>query len=186
MPCTARLEAAPYPVGSFSPNPVNAMIEDSAAVKSGSDTQTPAVTTPPPAKAPAKEPRRDAPPRWPLLAGGIGVMLFGVAALLWSAAAVGILPSSSTSMRLQLSTPDLVTSATSDFELVQLGTMRRDQFLVNRRSGRVWQSVCSGAVRGAECDGMMIWDEMYVDGVTPQNNAAAVLYRMGLQGRLEE
>jgi hypothetical protein len=79
--------------------------------------------------------------------------------------------------------------AAADFHLVQLGTMRRDQFLVDRRSGRVWRSVCltsgaamtGGVTRGPDCNGLEMWEEMYVDGVTPPESAAAWEYTAYLQ-----
>jgi hypothetical protein len=61
-----------------------------------------------------------------------------------------------------------------DFQLVQLGQMRRDQFLIDRRTGRIWVSVCSGKNNGPDCMGMMIWDEMYVRDFTPNDSPVAI------------
>lgn len=40
------------------------------------------------------------------------------------------------------------------FQLVQLGTMRRDQFLIDSKSGHVWVHVCAGKTQrdGVSCD----------------------------------
>ncbi len=64
-----------------------------------------------------------------------------------------------------------------DFTLIQLGTVRRDQFLLDRRSGRIWQPVCDGAVSGMDCKGVMVFQEMYVPDLTPDSSDAAKLHR---------
>jgi len=48
----------------------------------------------------------------------------------------------------------------SEYQLVQLGEMRRDQFLLDKKTGRIWTSVCFGKTSGADCDGLVIWQEM--------------------------
>ncbi|MDE2337172.1 MAG: hypothetical protein KGL10_07660 [Alphaproteobacteria bacterium] len=58
------------------------------------------------------------------------------------------------------------------FELAQLGTFRADQFLLDKSTGRIWQSVCAGTPEVGECKGMMVWQEMFVGGITPQGSPA--------------
>lgn len=39
------------------------------------------------------------------------------------------------------------------FELIQLGTMRRDQFLLDKETGQIWVNTCLvGAHTGPDCD----------------------------------
>ncbi len=63
-----------------------------------------------------------------------------------------------------------------DFQLIQMGEMRRDQYLVNKSNGRIWQKTCLGENLGPDCKGILSWDEMYVDGVTPDNSVATTSY----------
>ena len=66
-----------------------------------------------------------------------------------------------------------------DVQLVQLSDFRRDQFLVDKSTGRVWTNVCSGPTSGPDCNGMLIWQEMYVDGgITPGDSGAAFAYNL--------
>ena len=51
-----------------------------------------------------------------------------------------------------------------DYQLIQLGDFRRDQFLIDKNTGRVWNKVCSGDVKGADCDGELMFEEMAVSG----------------------
>ncbi len=122
---------------------------------------------------------------------GIGVFLFGLGCLAFGFSRV--IPiieretqqpttalsagTSKTSAQDQGSRSEASATRTPDFELVQLGTFRRDQFLIDRRSGRVWQSVCTGKSSGPDCNGLMIWHEMSVAGLTPPDSEAAKSYR---------
>lgn len=49
-----------------------------------------------------------------------------------------------------------------DYELVQLGEMRRDQYLIDKKTGRNWVNVCTGEVKGADCVGDTVWEERLV------------------------
>ena len=111
---------------------------------------------------------------------GLGLLLVGFAALI--AAVTYFLRVANAQGQAPASAP-VAEEIKRDFQLVQLGEFRRDQFLIDRSSGRVWQSVCSGEVSGPDCKGMLIWDEMYVDGVTPGDSAAAMVYRQQIMGR---
>lgn len=41
---------------------------------------------------------------------------------------------------------------TNRFELVQLGSMRRDQFLLDKQTGQIWRPTCMAGAKGADCD----------------------------------
>jgi hypothetical protein len=66
--------------------------------------------------------------------------------------------------------------ASTEYHLVQLGEMRRDQFLIDKKSGRIWENICLGEVDGSDCKGLGIWEEMYVRGVTPSTTRAFRLH----------
>jgi len=101
--------------------------------------------------------------------GSVGLLLFGLAALVIA---------SSFAFHIVHPTLKPIVSPPEqhDFQLVQLGDLRRDQFLVDKRTGRVWQSVCSGKASGSDCDAMIIWDEMYVSSVTPSDTDVVNAY----------
>jgi len=61
--------------------------------------------------------------------------------------------------------------------------MRRDQFLVDQKTGRIWQSACMGNVSGADCTGMVIWQEMYVDGITPSDSDVTTTFNEALRAQ---
>jgi hypothetical protein len=50
--------------------------------------------------------------------------------------------------------------AAGSYQLYQLGEYRRDQFLLNTRTGKVWEKVCIGTTSGATCDGDLMWEEV--------------------------
>lgn len=112
--------------------------------------------------------------------GGLGVLLIGLAALIASASFFLHVADIQKRATLSVPVPELVKH---DFQLIQLGELRRDQFLVDKSTGRVWQSVCTGDVAGPDCKGMIIWDEMYVDGITPSDSTTAMIYRQQVLGR---
>lgn len=115
--------------------------------------------------------------------GGTGLLLLGVASIfaagayLTRSANTPAAPSQPVAARPTAAFPE------HSFQLVQLGEMRRDQFLYDKRTGRIWTSVCTGQVSGANCSGMVIWEEMYVDGVTPPTSPAALYYQLETQSQ---
>jgi hypothetical protein len=115
--------------------------------------------------------------------------MFGAASLLFAASFAGLLPKHTTKEEPPL---EKMTVAEADeapqpeFKLIQLGEFRRDQFLIDQRSGRIWRIVCSGEVSEADCKGMNIWEEMYVMGVTPPSSFATVSYRLHLEEQTEQ
>jgi hypothetical protein len=52
------------------------------------------------------------------------------------------------------------------FQLVQLGSMRRDQFLIDTQTGRIWNKTCAISSDGsaADCD-LGYWSEEWVAGL---------------------
>jgi hypothetical protein len=52
-----------------------------------------------------------------------------------------------------------------NYKLIQLGDMRRDQFLLDEKTGRVWGKTCYGEVEGVDCKGTLFWQEMDVPGI---------------------
>ncbi len=85
-----------------------------------------------------------------------GVLLLGIAALIAALRIQG--PQRLTEGRPSPRVDDA--KGDSSFQLIQLGTMRRDQFLLDRNSGRVWHLVCAGKVEGADCKGAIQWEEV--------------------------
>ena len=92
---------------------------------------------------------------------GLGIFLLGLAGLIAALAMLLHVASPAGKAQGQLQAP---TEAKLGFEIVQLGEFRRDQFLVDRDSGGVWNRVCSGNVKDGECNGALIWEQMCVDG----------------------
>jgi hypothetical protein len=122
----------------------------------------------------------------PLLSvvGNWGLLMFGVAALIFASSNAGLIPRrTETTIQPIGYNVDVHESRTPvpDFHLVQLGTFRRDQFLVDNRTGRVWTSICMGKTSGADCSGSLMWEEMYVDGITPEDSLATFMYHRYLQ-----
>ncbi len=91
-------------------------------------------------------------------ANDMGILLVGIAACI--------------STFTYLNKPD------ARFEAVQLGTMRADQFLVDKGSGRIWEKVCMGESDAGVCKGRLLWEEMFVSSLTPP--------RLPCYGRLQK
>lgn len=92
----------------------------------------------------------------------IGILMVGVSCLMWS-------------------------STRHNFQLIQLGEMARNQFLLDKGTGRVWQKVCDGENKGVgECDGILVWEEMYVSDLTPAESRPALIYDYIVKQRDEE
>ncbi len=109
------------------------------------------------------------------LSAAASLLLIATSTVLFALTAAGFVPRPSVETK-PASEPTHQADRLSDFQLVQLGTFRRDQFLVDRQSGRVWQSVCAGKVSGVDCQGLVIWQEMYVAGLTPENSSATLAF----------
>ena len=92
----------------------------------------------------------------------VGILMIGVSCLVW-------------------------VSTKHDFQLIQLGEMARNQFLLDGETGRVWQKVCDGENKGVgECDGILVWEEMYVSDLTPPDSRPALIYDYIVKQRDEE
>ena len=100
---------------------------------------------------------------------GHGVLLLGVAGLI---AAIAMLLFVVAIAGEPLVEVEAAPPTKHGFQLVQLGDFRRDQFLLDTDSGRIWESVCAGNVKDGDCDGVMVWSEMCVDGVVPKSKQA--------------
>lgn len=105
---------------------------------------------------------------------GVGVLMLGVSALIFSASYVGFIPKPTFEFDPTGATR---VEPAHQFTLVQLGTLRRDQFLVDGSTGRVWASGCEGDVKGADCSGQIAFSEMNVEGITSENVMAARLHK---------
>lgn len=68
-----------------------------------------------------------------------------------------------------------------EFELVQLGAMRRDQFLLDKKTGRVWEKICHGEVKGPDCNGEEYWSEVYVEGLTGDDSPTSRYHSRNMQ-----
>lgn len=110
------------------------------------------------------------------LVSSVGLLMIGCALLLQAVTSAGLVERARAADAIPYSAAS--DQIRSNYQLVQLGEFRRDQFLVDQATGRVWRRVCTGGVSGVECDGMLVWDEMYVGGVTPSSSDAAADYRI--------
>ena len=55
---------------------------------------------------------------------------------------------------------DGIAMSSGRFQLVQLSAMRRDQYLIDTQTGRIWNNVCA-ELKGEECV-QNVWQEMHV------------------------
>ena len=113
---------------------------------------------------------------------GVGLLAIGLASLI---AALSLFVRTSTPSQQASLVRDFPAPAAHDFQVVQLGTFRRDQFLLDKRTGRVWHSTCVSKAQtpSVDCSGVQIWDEMYVSGITPSDSPAALEFRAQLQNQ---
>jgi hypothetical protein len=56
------------------------------------------------------------------------------------------------------------TGNTGRFQLIQLSDARRDQYLLDTETGRVWQRTCVRGLNGADC-GLPAWRYDLVEGI---------------------
>ena len=111
---------------------------------------------------------------------GLGLLFAGAAALIAAGGFFVTVANAAHDTQASGRTP---VSEKHDFQLIQLGNFRRDQFLVDKTTGRVWVSTCTGEVAGPDCQGILTWDEMYVDGITPSDSTAARVYMQQILSR---
>jgi len=114
---------------------------------------------------------------------GTGLLLLGIAAVIAAGAYLTRSASAPTALPPAAVAQQPAAFPEHNFQLVQLGEMRRDQFLYDKRTGRIWNSVCTGQVSGANCSGMLVWQEMYVDGITPPTSQASLYYQLQTQAQ---
>ena len=112
--------------------------------------------------------------------GNGGLFLIGIAALILALEPARLFPGSVDlpSEPIEDEPQEPTGQPDSDYRLVQLGEYRRDQFLLDQSTGRIWVRVCSGELtdEGRRCDGMMIWDESYIRNITPLDSPAGDAY----------
>lgn len=60
--------------------------------------------------------------------------------------------------------PQNIKTSGGRFQLIQLGTFRRDQFLLDTQTGKIWGRVCVKTV-GDEC-AQTVWSLDAVEGIT--------------------
>lgn len=65
-----------------------------------------------------------------------------------------------------------------DFELIQLGSMRRDQYLLDRKTGTLWKNSCAAGMNGADCsyEVYLKVDVQDINGVTFESITANSKY----------
>jgi len=107
--------------------------------------------------------------------GSAGILLAGIAAvILASAFVVRTLRSPPGPAQLPQLAEQTQPHENHEFQLIQLGEMRRDQFLLDKSTGRVWSEVCNGQVSGPDCNGQLFWQEMKVEGVAPASGPTSI------------
>lgn len=67
-------------------------------------------------------------------------------------------------------------NAESGYEIVQPDRSGRDIYMLDKKTGRVWQRDCMGQKGGFGCDGVLFWNEMYVENITPRDSGPAQAY----------
>lgn len=107
--------------------------------------------------------------------GGVGILLVGIAAIVFACSFI------IRTLHGPIAPPHFSRSAEQnqfhenhEFELIQLGEMRRDQFLLDKKTGRIWTEVCTGKVSGPDCNGQLNWQEMQVDGLPSTSESASI------------
>lgn len=138
----------------------------------------------------------------PSLLRGAALLMISASFLIVALVIAGLVPNSlpdriagslEETRRLDKALADLAPPGANEFSLAQLGEFRRDQFLVDRRTGRVWNVTCWTDARAkpkradqdqAGCDGIRFWNEMYVEGRTPSDAPAATTYAAFVRSQL--
>jgi hypothetical protein len=107
--------------------------------------------------------------------GGVGILLVGIAAIVLACAfIIHTLRGSAIPPHFFRSAEQGQSHENHEFELTQLGEMRRDQFLLDKKTGRIWTEVCAGQVSGPDCNGQLTWQEMQVEGLPSKSDAASI------------
>lgn len=52
-----------------------------------------------------------------------------------------------------------------EYQLIQLGEYRRDQYLLDKKTGRTWVSVCTGESKNGDCTADIMWQERLAIGL---------------------
>jgi hypothetical protein len=106
---------------------------------------------------------------------GVGILLVGIAAIVLACAfVIRTLHDQAASPHFPRSAEQSQSKESHEFQLIQLGEMRRDQFLLDKKTGRVWIKVCTGQVVGPDCKGQLVWQGMQVEGLPSASNPASI------------
>jgi|SRR6185312_5257293 len=107
--------------------------------------------------------------------GGFGILLVGIAAIVLACAfLIRTLHRPAAPPHFPRSADQSPSHEDHEFQLIQLGEMRRDQFLLDKKTGRVWTEVCTGQIVGPDCKGQLVWQEMQVEGLPSVSNPASI------------
>jgi|SRR6185312_17200174 len=107
--------------------------------------------------------------------GGVGILLVGISAIVLACAfLIRTLHGPAAPARFQRSADQAPFHENHEFQLIQLGEMRRDQFLLDKKTGRVWTEVCTGQVAGPDCKGQLVWQGMQVEGLPSASTPASI------------
>lgn len=79
-------------------------------------------------------------------------------------------------------------SSKHDYQMVQLGDMRRDQFLIDKETGRIWVKTCitSDTKPSIDCDGATMWVEQNVVGINGYSFSDYIDYLTFMNGRKKD
>ena len=51
------------------------------------------------------------------------------------------------------------------FQVIQISEFRRDQYLIDTQTGRLWSRSCAGPMTEGICNGFNVWEEEIVEGI---------------------
>ena len=94
--------------------------------------------------------------------GNLGLLLIGVGLCIWGFNAK--------------EKPQKIEVPKPDYQIIQLGDMARNQFLIDKVNGRIWERICYGKSTGADCDGEIMWEEMFIENLSPPGSPPALVH----------
>lgn len=113
---------------------------------------------------------------------GLGVLLLGLSAVIYVAKDLKILPIEDkgywAGWTEGIKDGERNAKGKKGFTLIQLGDARRDQFLLNRGTGQIWENVCSfdndvtpkRTNDPYHCPGVNAWSPVPVLGISPADS----------------
>lgn len=119
--------------------------------------------------------------------GGVGILLVGISAIVLACAfIIRTLHGPVAPPHFSRSDEQNQSHENHEFQLIQLGEMRRDQFLLDKKTGRVWTEVCTGQVSGPDCKGQLFWQEMQVEGLSSTSNPTSIFSGLPTQPQISK